>query len=313
MTTEQLSRFFQEQLQMQNDTSSTVPLRNFTMVLFNAGEMGSKNGVEVVNLMVPAKLAKVHFTFDEQLYVCKFVTINVQNFRASSSRYDKCSSVVVDGQPVPISTRDFVRISGKWQTNYQDTNTEKSHQRQLGGMEGIFRSKSAFSIVAHSPGLRKIALQVSRNLFQYYAADTDITSDYTEALRTSGNIISVAIGSDLPRGVLQHHPIQASSNAVALTFGRRDHVWSKHDHPGLAATFLRPLPGKNKRLELVIWGSDAEALRTSARLMPLLTGTGQPDFVIMDRTMLWKGIEGTLAMGFFDHSWSVSPNSYIAV
>jgi hypothetical protein len=37
-----------------------------------------------------------------------------------------------------------------------------------------------------------------------------------------------------------------------------------------------------------------------------------PDFVIADSTMLWKGIEGTLAMGFFDEHWSVSLNAFFS-
>jgi len=79
---------------------------------------------------------------------------------------------------------------------------------------------------------------------------------------------------------------------------------------GLAAIFLRPLP--DERLELVVWGVDEASLRIVSRLVPTLTGAGVPDFVIADSTMLWKGIEGTLAMGFFDEHWNVSLNAFFS-
>jgi hypothetical protein len=57
---------------------------------------------------------------------------------------------------------------------------------------------------------------------------------------------------------------------------------------------------------------DEASLRIVARLVPTLTGAGVPEFVIADSTMLWKGIEGTLAMGFFDEHWNVSMNAFFS-
>lgn len=37
----------------------------------------------------------------------------------------------------------------------------------------------------------------------------------------------------------------------------------------------------------------------AARLVPMLTGVGQPDFEIDDMMMSWKGTGGELATGFF--------------
>jgi hypothetical protein len=41
----------------------------------------------------------------------------------------------------------------------------------------------------------------------------------------------------------------------------------------------------------------------------MMTGVGVPDFVIVDSTMLWKGVEGALAMGFLDEGWQASSNA----
>jgi hypothetical protein len=43
----------------------------------------------------------------------------------------------------------------------------------------------------------------------------------------------------------------------------------------------------------------------------MVTGVGQPDFVVLGESAKWKGIEGALAMGFFDSTWEVTPSSVI--
>jgi hypothetical protein len=69
---------------------------------------------------------------------------------------------------------------------------------------------------------------------------------------------------------------------------------------------------ENERLELVLWGSDVERLSQVSRLVPTVTGVGQPDFVVLGESARWKGIEGALAMGFFDHAWTVTPSSVVS-
>ena len=79
---------------------------------------------------------------------------------------------------------------------------------------------------------------------------------------------------------------------------------------GMGAIFLRPLPGE--RLELVVWGFDKQGLRQAARLVPMLTGVGQPDFVVVSRKCTSKGAAGVLAMGSFDNFWKVSEGSFFS-
>jgi hypothetical protein len=73
--------------------------------------------------------------------------------------------------------------------------------------------------------------------------------------------------------------------------------------------FLRPLMGE--RLELVVWGSDMDGLTQAARLAPTTTGVGQPDFVVLGAEARWRGLEGSLALGFFSHNWEVTPSSVL--
>jgi hypothetical protein len=43
----------------------------------------------------------------------------------------------------------------------------------------------------------------------------------------------------------------------------------------------------------------------------MLTGVGQPDFVVFGGSAKWRGIEGVLAMGFFDSEWKVTASSVV--
>jgi hypothetical protein len=43
----------------------------------------------------------------------------------------------------------------------------------------------------------------------------------------------------------------------------------------------------------------------------MLTGVGQPDFVVFGESAKWRGIEGVLAMGFFDWKWHVTASSVV--
>lgn len=76
----------------------------------------------------------------------------------------------------------------------------------------------------------------------------------------------------------------------------------------MAAVFLRPLP--QDRLELVVWGASLDGVRQAARLVPMLTGTGQADFIIIGDDARWRGADAAY-MGFFDAWWKVSRSSVL--
>lgn len=79
---------------------------------------------------------------------------------------------------------------------------------------------------------------------------------------------------------------------------------------GLGAILLRPLP--MERLELDIWGFDSFGLRLAARLLPMLTGVGQPEFIVVSERCAWEGTGGVLAMGSFDRHWELSEMAFVS-
>lgn len=175
-------------------------------------------------------------------------------------------------------------------------------------MTALLRSDGPF-VVRHigSNNTSHIALQISRNLHQYFQADTIISSSpiYGNPSNTTGNVITLAIGPNLDNQ--DEFAIRADESGVSI----RDHRGQDQLYGDKArgAAFLRPLEGE--RLDLVLWGADEKGLRHASRIVPMLTGVGQPDFVIFSESAKWRGIEGALAMGFFDSDWNVTASSVV--
>ena len=154
-----------------------------------------------------------------------------------------------------------------------------------------------------------VALQIARNLFQYFAADSEIVDLSAAVGSQSGNVISLTLGSDSPMLGPHSDPIGLENDGGLYIRTRRGTKTIFPFEVGMGAIFLRPL--LDERLELVIWGFDKQGLRQAARLMPILTGVGQPDFVIVSKRCAWEGAAGVLAMGSFDNFWKLSEASFV--
>lgn len=154
-----------------------------------------------------------------------------------------------------------------------------------------------------------ISLQVSRNLFQYFFADAEITGRPDVLREGVGNVISVEKGRAMLPSLFLPYPITVEADHGILiqdALGRqRRYIFEE----GMGAVLLRPLP--RQRLELMIWGFDDLGLRLAARLLPLITGAGQPEFILVNKTCAWKGAAGVIAMGSFDSFWKISSASFV--
>jgi hypothetical protein len=175
----------------------------------------------------------------------------------------------------------------------------------------VLRTGDAFTIRYGNESELELAVQVSRNLYQYFAADSVIQAAGTKDERR-GNLITLAVGTQLPSHAQEDFPIRISEVTGRLQIRDSDGNW---ETPGgsrtsMGAIFLRP--GSNKRygLELVVWGETPSMLEQAARLVPMLTGTGQPDFIILRDDAKWRGVDGTY-LGFFNAWWQVSKSSVL--
>lgn len=175
-------------------------------------------------------------------------------------------------------------------------------------MTAILRTQGPFIIRHQGPQTAHISLQISRNFHQYFYADANIVLANSSDDNGVGNVMSVNIGN-VPESLHPNFPIKAGTTGISI----RDYKGSIREYTSrsrLGAVFLRPLD--NERLELVVWGSDHEGLAQAARLVPTVTGVGQPDFVVLGENSWWRGVEGALALGFLDHEWNVTPSSVVS-
>ncbi|KAF2710944.1 hypothetical protein K504DRAFT_475829 [Pleomassaria siparia CBS 279.74] len=306
MTTPQLVDFYHKQ----TASNDTIPRRlsEFSFVVGDPGDMGSKGGITVTHLEDAGQYGKV--------YVKGRIirTVNILGLDFDPQIW-AAESVTVDGKELELADMLSVsRTTGSWMigTVYRTENdTLHRSSRQLGAMTAILRTRGPF-IIHHQGNSQTahIALQVSRNLHQYFYADSIITSAAVDNTKYTGNVITVTIG-EAPPSLHPDFPIHVNAAGVSVRDSRGGiHGYTKNDTGRLGAAFLRPLKGE--RLELVLWGTDDFGLAMAARLVPMLTGVGQPDFVVLGESAAWRGVEGALSLGFFDHEWGVTASSVLS-
>ncbi|OAL37884.1 hypothetical protein AYO20_02717 [Fonsecaea nubica] len=182
--------------------------------------------------------------------------------------------------------------------------------RQRGALDAILRTTGPFQVVHDSDQTLSIAVQTSRNFLQYFGADTTVVpfSEYGQALDNEGNVLTICLGLSIPEARFPGFPIRLANEKILITAPGSGSI-SLHLEAGMGGVWLRPLP--RERLELVVWGFDEVGLRQAARLIPTVTGAGQPDFVLLGNEARWKGHAGAIAMGFFDRNWKISSASYL--
>lgn len=319
LTTDRLQRFYRSQLHNSSSNTLVHPSQrefasDFEIVTANPGESGPKFGIRIMQLLDPGQLGRVKASIKETAMHLR--TSNLLTLSLPSKMFS-LFSVILDKQNVTLfgMSGDAVtlrNVDGNWRTcpPAAPCITERVGM-QLGRMDAILKTRGLFSIM-HSTNetTKALAVQISRNLYQYFGADADILQTTQTRRSSSGNLITVGIGSDVPAGSFNDHPIQLMGSGVSI----RNHLGKVRrymaDEFGLAAVLLRPMP--HEKLELVVWGVDNASVAIAARLVPLLAGVGQPDFIILTKECSWAGIEGVVAMGFFDSQWNITPSSFLS-
>ncbi|KIW68136.1 hypothetical protein PV04_04103 [Phialophora macrospora] len=319
MTTEPMINFYQHHLSLSR-SNVTAP-SSFTFVVANSHDMGSKYGIVIDQLSMPERLGKVAVSVSvnsSHLY-WHLRTENIHRFHLDSSVQltNAPNKILIDdlSRPFEIGMEEtsFVRDDAHvWglEVALDWKSLVTRYGRQRGALDAILRSVGPFEVVFDSSDTLAMAVQTSRNFLQYFGADTNIVAftGYEEALTRAGNVVTICSGGSVPEARLAHFPIQIANGCITLT-SRDGRVISVPLAAGMGGAWLRPLP--DEKLELVVWGYDDIGLRQAARLIPTVTGAGVPDFVILSNQARWKGAGGALAMGFFDHSWKISPSSYL--
>lgn len=341
LTTDPLLKFYNQYV---NETGSDILPVEFSVVVPSDATMGSRGGLFVDQLQSPDRYGHIHVVRDTDKMVWRLTAENVHRFHLTSSamRGPAPKQIIMDGSNKPFVVHPdeseltwfVVNTSGQWEMTRDSSwkGLSQRYGRQTGMMDAILHTIGPFLIVSCSHSV-DAALQVSRNLFQYFSADSQLLSVESESPESlfetlstqSGNVITVALGGQLPPSQLEGFPIRVDGNRLLLVSRPSSNNNNSNTNvsdafersytfePELGAIFLRPLP--DERLELVVWGVDHAGLQHAARLIPMLTGSGQPDFVVVcsrSRSRSRTSRTGVHAAGFFDRSWRISLGSYIS-
>jgi predicted esterase len=319
MTTKALQAFYSSVLNTRT-TKRQIP-SDLTFIIPNSADVGSRAGISVDQLQSPDNFGTVrlHRNDEEQVWRIETANIHRMHFLFLDLGVRRPRVILVDETPFQVPPRfdeadtlALVRLEEKWSTcDSQCWKTFSArYGRQRGSLDAILRTTSLFRIKMYSAGTLEAALQISRNLLQYYGADAELVSpNECSAASNVSNMITLITGQGVPPALMPDFPIQITADGIKL---RRPYIKPlKHiaAQPGLGAAFVRPLLDEN--LELVLWGFDDVGLQQAVRMVPTITGAGQPDFIVLGNTARWKGLAGALAMGFFDHAWQISQASYL--
>ncbi|KMK59193.1 Pumilio-family RNA binding repeat domain-containing protein [Aspergillus fumigatus Z5] len=296
--------------------SATFPRRPrlplaFTITVPSSANI-AKGGIYVDQLRSPDRNGVVQVIRDARSGIWYVNTTNIHRFHLSPRvlNFTMPSALVLDGRDcfemgyIRPERMWFLRDSrGRWTVSEREDwrQLNERYGRQLGTVDAILRTKGPFNINICSAGLEHIAVQISRNFLQYFAADSQLSrqcgsliypDNNQNRVVDSGNVVTLALGNELPSSKLKLFPIRIQGQGLSLFQGccwpRADTEASpqsslnrecnEYEFPferGMGALFLRPL--ENERLELVVWGADLSGLEQAARFVPTLTACDPGD------------------------------------
>jgi predicted esterase len=335
MTTKPLAKFYKSVLGRGVEIAVKQYPSRFDFVIPNSGDSGSQMGIFVDQLETPDCFGRISMQRDDEGHEWQMTTSNVRrmHFCFNIPEVQRPKNILIDGDSIRLPSEldekedgiAVARLRDKWKSRHpvEWKTLQARFGRQRGCLDAILRTVKPFVIRYVQVGYdsfddsfddpcAQAAVQVSRNLMQYYGADAEVV-EVEEGWDDShsGNVITLAIGKVVPPALIFGFPIDIDRLGIVIRSQWPQYSREKRisHQPGLGAAFLRPRP--DEKLELVLWGSDHAGLQQAMRMFPTLTGGGQPDFIILGNEARWKGCGGVLAMGFFDHSWQISQASYV--
>ncbi|KAM5464747.1 hypothetical protein MauCBS54593_006840 [Microsporum audouinii] len=320
MTSDFLKDFYYTYVKRPNATDLLPP--RFSIIIPPAGHMGSRGGIYIDQSRTPDRAGSVEVERNSTSDgIWKLKTRNIRRFHLEPNaiRSQVPLHIQIDGSdkfsitPSNSTTTWYTQDStGKWTAESGSWQTISQRYGRQTGVNAFLRTQAPFTVTARAKGTEDLALQTCRNLFQYLSADCIVSYTAPAANSTvdnqTGNIVTILLGSHPEGYTADTYPISLTADALAVNApeGTTKYPFEM----GLGAIFLRPL--ENERLELVIWGYDMAGLQQAARLVPVLTGVGQPDFVVVNKGTPLKGQGSLYAAGFFDSEWKISAASYVS-
>ena len=233
MTTPGLLEFYREYCKP--DAAPPPASSDFSFVLPISDDMSSRYGIVIDQLQTPDRIGRVSVTTqrrkdDTTMWHIKTTNVHRLHFDfdfgldrilPNAVQLDDLAHVIELDDHFMVSTSFVSLDDGKWSTEpYFGASLDQRTGLQRGAMDSILRTNGPFQVVYSSGPAHAydVAVQVSRNLLQYFGADAIIRSSEKHGgpQYGAGNIISIVLGAQTPVCQLSSFPMHADQTGIWL-------------------------------------------------------------------------------------------------
>ncbi|KAL6233900.1 hypothetical protein BDW75DRAFT_231609 [Aspergillus navahoensis] len=274
-----------------------------------------------IYLQSPDRFGRMHVKIDVQKETWPIQTQIIHRFcvPAKACNGEKRIVLILDGTDTNFRV-DPAQCEFNWSKESGWQSLSQMYGRQVNAKDADSCPSGTFSINTCSANAVEMALQISRNLLQYFAADSSIERHCGSlAAGCPGNAIFVSLGNELPALVSSSYPVPVADARIILYScfpvpggldGPTDPASSKNfgqhtvkHEPAMGALFPRPPSW--------LCGVPFDCLQ-ALRLVPTLTGAGQPDFMVLGGSCPGRAMRDAMLLATLTGSGKISAAFYTA-
>ena len=279
---------------------------------------GGRGGIRILQFHTPTVLGTIQVDRADPS-AWKITTRNVRRFSMESipdvpfptiCTVDGISLECVDAQRGHYYCVD---VSKNWQISMgEDWKRRERHLENAGPMRQIFngpvsliygtqRSEEASTLSQLAVRIANLLLARGHALVHIYSDKTAPPSALLENVILLGgpewNTVAVQLldqnASLLSSSTFKDFTIHICGETYIQT-GTGAAVFGSH---------TSEIGGGHSALMLLVTGTDIEGIQNAVRILPTFPNAEIPDYVVIDRTFLWKGSGSILAAGYWGNRW----------
>lgn len=323
-----------------------TPLNRFTLSVFNPQDSGSKQGWKITQVETPGRMARLEVEYLSSQGNFKVHTSHVAKIQVDAMKHRDSTltplRIDIDGTDIDLgmheasSTLDGVVHLQKTRQGWRVTTTADSKDlpmRPMGPMIRFLASSGPIQVIVPTDcpsdttnHYLSIARRFTTDAYIYGRLDALILFDY-EAIDESGiyqldssnvlllggpNINAVSRLVNMSQTLIKFIGGESSSQFQIQdrTFYESSTLLTLFPHP-IIRNVSPKLAGEGgaaqqQPMALLLHATDSSAIERGYSLLPVRTGTFLPEWVVVDKSSLWKGYGGVTGAGWFNHQWGWS-------
>ncbi|UZJ51693.1 hypothetical protein CBS101457_001013 [Exobasidium rhododendri] len=320
------------------------PLQRFTLAVLNPEDSESKQGWRIMQVEVPGRIARLEVGYladREKIKAKTSYVVRVQVKISPERKRSKALQLEIDDSNLDVEifgNTDVINLKKSQDGWRLDDEFFESSMRPMGPMIRFLDSPGPLQIIiptncptSTTDHYLSIARRFSTDSYLYGRIDTVIKFD--EEIIDEGGHMSLGHSNVLFLGgpTVNTAARVVTSLQTVITFLDGSSQFKIRDRLYAEATtlltlFPHPSQGRHQYskneergevrkqpMALLLHGTDSLAIERGSSLLPVRTGTLLPEWIVVDKTSVWKGYGGVVGAGWFDQAWGWSdPMSYLS-